>query len=101
MGGGQTLKPLSLANLTNWRIYMLIEAFEVAKARHPGRLLLFRHGSGYRLFGEHAEAAGITLNRLVEADGDLATLTLDAKRLEVQLACLLRAGYLLAVCDEG
>jgi DNA mismatch repair ATPase MutS len=79
---------------------MCIDDFEAAKARHPNRLLLFRHGAGYRLYGEHAEAAGITLNRLVEAEGDLAVLSLDAEKLELQLGSLLRAGYLLAVCEE-
>jgi DNA mismatch repair protein MutS len=84
----------------------LMQAYQDAKNRHPGMLLLFRMGDFYELFGEDAETAarilGLCLTQRTDKNTREKVFLAGFPRhaLENYLHHLLKAGRHVAVCDQ-
>ena len=75
----------------------LAVAYQDAKARHPGMLLLFRVGETYRAFADDAKVLGMTFGR-IPGDG---VFVFPHSELEDHLKRLLADGHRVAVCDQA
>ncbi|HBC45761.1 MAG TPA: DNA mismatch repair protein MutS [candidate division Zixibacteria bacterium] len=83
----------------------LLKQYYAIKKQHPGRLLLFRMGDFYELFGDDAVTAssilGIALTSRDHGDsGKLPMAGVPHHTLNRYLTKLLQAGFKVAVCDQ-
>jgi DNA mismatch repair protein MutS len=83
----------------------LLKQYYAIKKQHPGRLLLFRMGDFYELFGDDAVTAssilGIALTSRDHGDsGKLPLAGVPHHTLNRYLTKLLQAGFKVAVCDQ-
>ncbi len=83
----------------------LLKQYYAIKNQHPGRLLLFRMGDFYELFGDDAVTAsavlGIALTSREHGDsGKLPLAGVPHHTLNRYLTKLLQAGFKVAVCDQ-
>jgi DNA mismatch repair protein MutS len=83
----------------------LLKQYYAIKKQHPGRLLLFRMGDFYELFGDDAVTAssilGIALTSREHGDsGKLPLAGVPHHTLNRYLTKLLQAGFKVAVCDQ-
>jgi DNA mismatch repair protein MutS len=83
----------------------LLRQYYAIKKQHPGRLLLFRMGDFYELFGDDAVTAssilGIALTSRAHGDsGKLPLAGVPYHTLNRYLTKLLQAGFKVAVCDQ-
>ncbi len=83
----------------------LLKQYYAIKKQHPGRLLLFRMGDFYELFGDDAVTAssilGIALTSRAHGEsGKLPLAGVPYHTLNRYLTKLLQAGFKVAVCDQ-
>jgi DNA mismatch repair protein MutS len=83
----------------------LLKQYYAIKKQHPGRLLMFRMGDFYELFGDDAVTAssilGIALTSREHGDsGKLPLAGVPHHTLNRYLTKLLQAGFKVAVCDQ-
>ncbi|MEE9555391.1 MAG: DNA mismatch repair protein MutS, partial [candidate division Zixibacteria bacterium] len=83
----------------------LLKQFFTIKKQHPDRILFFRMGDFYELFGDDAVTAspilGIALTSRSQGDsGKMPLAGFPHHTLERYLAKILKAGYKVAVCDQ-
>ncbi len=83
----------------------LLKQYYAIKKQHPDRLLLFRMGDFYELFGDDAVTAssilGIALTSREHGDsGKLPLAGVPHHTLNRYLTRLLQAGFKVAVCDQ-
>ena len=75
--------------------------YRQARAENPGRLVLFRLGDYYELFGDDARTAAKALGlTLTIRDGE-ALAGFPHTHLEAYLRRLLQCGHKIAVCDRA
>ena len=87
------------------RLTPLLRQYYAIKKQHPGRILFFRMGDFYELFGEDAVTAssilGIALTSREHGDsGKIPLAGVPHHTLNRYLAKMLRAGFKIAVCDQ-
>lgn len=94
-------KPASVA--PKQRKSPLIKQWEEAKKSHPDKLIIFRVGDFYELFGEDAEKAakvlGLTLTKRQDGDKVIAMAGFPHHSLEVNLKKLLQAKLRVAIAE--
>ncbi len=83
----------------------LLKQFYAIKNQNPGRILFFRMGDFYELFGDDAVTAssvlGITLTSRSHGDsGKIPLAGIPHFTLNRYLPKILKAGYKVAVCDQ-
>jgi len=87
------------------RLTPLLKQYFAIKNQHPDRLLLFRMGDFYELFGDDAVVAssilGIALTSRAHGEsGKMPLAGFPHHTLERYLARILKAGYKVAICDQ-
>jgi DNA mismatch repair protein MutS len=87
------------------RLTPLLKQYYAIKKQHPGRILFFRMGDFYELFGDDAVTAssilGIALTSREHGDsGKIPLAGVPHHTLNRYLAKMLRAGFKIAVCDQ-
>jgi len=87
------------------RLTPLLKQYYAIKNQHPGRMLFFRMGDFYELFGDDAVTAssvlGIALTSREHGDsGKLPLAGVPHHTLNRYLAKMLQAGFKVAVCDQ-
>ena len=83
----------------------LLRQYFAVKNQHPDRILFFRMGDFYELFGDDAVVAssvlGIALTSRAHGDsGKMPLAGFPHHTLDRYLARILKAGYKVAVCDQ-
>ena len=82
----------------------IMKQYQIAKARYPRHLLLFRIGDFYELFYEDAKTAaralGLTLTSRQKGPDAIPMAGIPYHTVEPYLARLLRQGFSVAVCDQ-
>jgi DNA mismatch repair protein MutS len=86
----------------------MIEQLAAAKARHPGMVILFWEGNGYRALDEDAELLNAFLGHaeaqragFTDGSGRHTSVLIRPERLERMVAALVRAGRRVAVCQPA
>ena len=87
------------------RLTPLLKQYYSIKKQHPGRILFFRMGDFYELFGDDAVTAssvlGIALTSREHGDsGKIPLAGVPHHTLNRYLAKMLQAGFKIAVCDQ-
>jgi DNA mismatch repair protein MutS len=87
------------------RLTPLLKQYYAIKNQHPGRVLFFRMGDFYELFGDDAVTAssvlGIALTSREHGDsGKIPLAGVPHHTLNRYLAKMLQAGHKVAVCDQ-
>jgi DNA mismatch repair protein MutS len=87
------------------RLTPLLKQYYAIKKQHPGRILFFRMGDFYELFGDDAVTAssilGIALTSRDHGDsGKLPLAGVPHHTLNRYLAKMLQAGFKVAICDQ-
>jgi DNA mismatch repair protein MutS len=87
------------------RLTPLLKQYYAIKNQHPGRILFFRMGDFYELFGDDAVTAssilGIALTSREHGDaGKLPLAGVPHHTLNRYLGRMLQAGFKVAVCDQ-
>lgn len=90
---------------TPQKLTPLLKQYFGIKNQHPERILFFRMGDFYELFGDDAVVAssilGIALTSRAHGDsGKLPLAGIPYHTLDRYLAKILKAGYKVAVCDQ-
>ncbi len=90
---------------TPQKLTPLLKQYFAIKNQHPERILFFRMGDFYELFGEDAVVAssilGIALTSRKHGDsGKLPLAGIPHHTLDRYLIKILKAGYKVAVCDQ-
>ncbi len=90
---------------TPQKLTPLLKQYFAIKNQHPERILFFRMGDFYELFGDDAVVAssilGIALTSREHGDsGKLPLAGIPYHTLDRYLAKILKAGYKVAVCDQ-
>lgn len=83
----------------------LLKQYLAIKSKHPGRILFFRMGDFYELFGDDAVVAssilGIALTSREHGDsGKIPLAGVPYHTLDRHVARILKAGHKVAVCDQ-
>ena len=86
----------------------MMKQFHELKSKHPERLLMFRCGDFYEMYGDDAVAAsgilGITLTKSSSAQGSdgkpIRMAGFPHHAIDTYLPRLIRAGKRVAICDQ-